>query len=97
MWNYNNFIYILTSKNNTVLYTGVTTNIKQRVYQHKTKKYQGFTNKYNVDKLVYYERFDHIEEAIKREKQIKGWLRKRKEELINSINPKWDDLFENLV
>ena len=97
MWNYNNFIYILTNKNNTVLYTGVTTNIKQRVYQHKTKKYPGFTKKYNIDKLVYYERFDHIEEAIKREKQIKGWLRKRKEELINSINPEWDDLFENLV
>ena len=70
MWNYNNFIYILTNKNNTVLYTGVTTNIKQRVYQHKTKKYPGFTKKYNIDKLVYYERFDHIEEAIKREKQI---------------------------
>lgn len=96
MWNQNNFIYILTNKNNTVLYTGVSSNIKQRIYDHKTKKHPGFTKKYNVDKLVYYERYNRIEEAIKREKQVKGWIRKRKEELINSINPNWEDLSENL-
>lgn len=96
MWNQNNFIYILTNKNNTVLYTGVTSNLKQRIYQHKTKHFSGFTKKYNINKLVYYERFDRIEDAIKREKQVKGWLRKRKEELINSINPNWNDLSENL-
>lgn len=96
MPNYNNFIYILTNKNNTVLYTGVTSNIKQRIYDHKTKKYPGFTKKYNIDKLVYYERFDRIENAILREKKIKGWRRKRKDELINSMNPNWEDLSESL-
>lgn len=81
-------IYILTNKNNTVLYTGVTSNLPARIYEHQTNKYpNSFTAKYNVHKLVCYETFHSIEEAIAREKQIKADSRKKKEELINGINP----------
>jgi len=97
MSKHNYYIYILTNKNNTVLYTGVSSNIEQRIYQHKTKKDPAcFTSKYNVNKLIYFERFDYINAAIKREKQIKGLLRKRKIELINSFNPDWEDLYETI-
>ncbi|MBW8050118.1 MAG: GIY-YIG nuclease family protein [Cytophagales bacterium] len=89
-------VYILTNKNHTVLYTGVTSDLFTRVYEHKEKLYKGFTSKYNVNKLVYYEEFDDIEEAIAREKQIKAGSRKRKIELINSMNPEWNDLYDNL-
>ncbi|MBT3382890.1 MAG: GIY-YIG nuclease family protein [Prolixibacteraceae bacterium] len=86
-------IYILTNRNNTVLYTGVTSNLRKRLYEHKNKVYtSSFTNKYNVSKLVYFEVFSLIEEAIAREKQIKAGSRKKKVELINSINPEWNDL-----
>ena len=85
-------IYILTNQNNTVLYTGVTNNLPRRIYEHKAKLVEGFTKRYNVDKLVYYEVFDQIENAILREKQIKGGSRAKKVALINSINPKWSDL-----
>ena len=94
MWNNNNFIYILTNKNNTVLYIGVTSDLKQRIYQHKTKKYPSFTKKYNIDKLVYFEKYNNIEDAIRREKQLKGWSRKKKDELVTSINPDWKDLYD---
>ena len=77
-----------------VLYTGVTSNLTRRVYQHKKKLVEGFTKRYNLTRLVYYEAGDDIRSAIQREKQIKGWLRKRKIELIESINPNWDDLSE---
>ena len=87
MWGYNFFIYILTNKNNTVLYTGVTKDLRERVYQHKEKLVKGFTQKYNVDKLVYHKRFSHIDEAIAREKQIKAGSRQKKIDLINSLNP----------
>ncbi len=89
----NGFVYILANKNNSVLYTGVTSNLKERLKQHKTKKYpDSFSSRYNTDKLVYYEQFDTIGEAIKREKQIKGGSRKKKIELINNLNPEWVDL-----
>ena len=77
----------MTNKNNSVIYTGVTSNLIKRVYQHKTKTYKGFTFKYNCDKLIYYEEFNDIKQAIDREKQLKSGNRKRKEELINSMNP----------
>ncbi len=86
-------IYILTNQNNTVLCTGVTSNIKIRLYQHRNGTYKkSFTSKYGLNKLVYYEVFLKIEDAIAREKQIKGGSRKKKEDLIFSINPNWYDL-----
>jgi putative endonuclease len=86
-------IYILTNKNNTVLYTGVTNNLKRRIKEHCLKiNSKSFTSRYNLNKLVYYESFFHIGDAIFREKQIKAGSRKKKEQLINSINPGWNDL-----
>ena len=90
------FIYILTNKNNDVLYTGVTNNLKRRIYEHKQKLINGFTKKYNVDELVYYEVFDDIYNAIRREKQIKGGSRKKKLDLINGFNKEWIDLYERI-
>lgn len=87
------YIYILSSKNHNVLYTGITNDLIRRVYEHKNKLCPGFTNKYNVNKLVYFEiLFDPIS-AIEREKQIKGGSRKKKINLIESKNSKWDDLY----
>jgi len=89
------YVYIVANKNNTVLYTGVTSLLKKRITQHKEKEYPGsFTARYNADKLVYYEGFHRIEDAIFREKQIKAGSRKKKELLIKSINPEYKDLFE---
>jgi putative endonuclease len=91
-------VYIMTNENNTVLYTGVTSDLKDRVNKHKIKKRPGsFTARYNLCKLVYYEQLDTIGEAIKREKQIKGGSRKKKIDLINSMNPAWNDLSELVV
>ena len=90
-------VYIMTNRLNTTLYTGVTAELYYRVLEHKEKKYpKSFTAKYNISKLVYYEVFHSIEEAIAREKQIKGGSRKDKEQLINSVNPHWKDLFEEV-
>ncbi len=86
----------MTNKKNTVLYTGVTNNLRRRVVEHKTKMIKGFTNRYNIDKLVYYEVTENIESAILREKQIKGGSRFKKIRLINDMNPTWDDLYEGL-
>ena len=86
-------IYILTNKNNTVLYVGVTNNLTRRIWEHKSKLIEGFTKKYNVDKLVYFESFDNPKDAIKREKQLKAGSKKKKVELINKINPEWKDLY----
>ncbi len=85
----------MTNKNNTVIYTGVTSDIFKRVYQHKTKFYKGFSARYNCDKLVYFEEFNSFKLAIAREKQLKAGNRKRKEDLINSMNPEWNDLSED--
>ena len=87
-------VYILSNKNNTTLYIGVTSNLLKRLHEHKTKLYKGFTSKYNCDKLVYFEEFQSMNEAIKREKQLKSGNRKKKEELINNENPEWNDLSE---
>lgn len=86
------YVYIITNKTNRVLYTGVTNDLKRRVYEHKRKLVKGFTSKYNVSKLVYYDVCEDIENAILREKQIKGWLRKKKVALIESMNREWSDL-----
>ena len=85
------FVYILTSRSGT-LYTGMTNNLQRRVYQHKNKLIEGFTKKYNVTRLVYFEIFGDVRDAIAREKQIKGWVRRKKIELIESSNLKWQDL-----
>ena len=87
------FVYILTNNNNSVLYTGVTSDLKERVNQHKSKKHvNSFSSRYSIRKLVYYERLETIGEAIKREKQIKSGSRNKKIDLINLINPEWKDL-----
>ena len=90
------YVYLLTNKNNNVLYTGVTTDLIRRIYKHKAKLVKGFTQKYNVDRLVYYEAYTNIVDAIRREKQLKGWTRKRKDALINTLNSQWDDLYQSL-
>src|SRR5690606_34883499 len=92
------FMYILTNKSNTTLYVGVTSDIVYRMNQHKVKQYpKSFTARYNLDKLVYYEVFQMIGDAIGREKQLKAGSRAKKIALIESINPEWKDLFENVV
>ena len=88
------YVYIITNKNNTTLYVGVTSDIYTRIYQHKNKIYpNSFSAIYNLNKLVYYEFLPRIEEAIAREKYIKGKKRVFKDELINSVNPGWEDLW----
>ena len=84
----------MSNKNNTVIYIGVTSDLVKRVYQHKTKFYKGFTARYNCNKLVFYEEFISVEQAISREKQLKSGNRKRKESLITNMNPNWYDLAE---
>ena len=90
-------IYITSNKNNTVLYTGVTNNLSRRIYEHKNKLISGFTAKYNVDKLVHFEVFDDINEAIKREKQIKGGSRQKKISLVMKGNPEFRDLYKEII
>lgn len=89
------YTYILTNKNQTVLYTGVTNDLVRRCFEHKNKLVKGFTEKYNVDKLIYFEVFDFVDFAIKREKQLKGYSRIKKIDLINKMNPEWKDLYNN--
>ena len=84
----------MTNKYNTVLYTGVTKDLQRRVDEHKSKLIAGFTKKYNITKLVYYEIYEDITDAIAREKQIKAGSRQKKIDLVNSINPEWKDLYE---
>jgi len=91
------YVYILTNKSNKVLYVGITNNLSRRIYEHKHKLVEGFTKKYNVNKLVYYEIFEDAYSAISREKQLKGWLRKKKVELINAFNPIWQDLYKEII
>ena len=86
------YVYLLTNKHNTVLYTGVTNDLRRRTYEHKNRWIEGFTKRYNIDKLVYFESTTDIREAIQREKQIKVWTRKKKDDLIATMNPEWNEL-----
>ena len=88
------YVYILTNYTNKVLYTGMTNDLRRRVYEHKSGINKGFSFKYKTHKLVYYEQYNHPQEAIAREKQIKGWLRVKKIALIEGMNPDWKDLSE---
>ena len=90
--NKNYYVYIMTNCKNTVLYIGVTNNLERRVYEHKNKLVEGFSKRYNLNKLVYFECSQDIVIAIEREKQLKGWLRSKKISLIKSVNPNWNDL-----
>ena len=96
MGNRHYYTYIMTNRRSTVLYTGVTDDLKRRVWQHREKLIEGFTKRYNVTKLVYYEVFDDVRAAIAREKQLKGGLRQKKIDLINSMNSSWCDLYDDL-
>jgi putative endonuclease len=91
------YVYMLASKRNGTLYTGVTNDLIRRVYEHKNKLIKGFTKKYNVHQLVYYEVASDIESAINREKQLKNWRRKWKLALIEKANPTWEDLYNHLA
>lgn len=89
------YVYIMANKGNTVVYTGVTNNLERRVYEHKNGLLEGFTKKYNVHKLVYFEQYSEPKVAISREKQIKGFSRAKKNHLIEKDNPYWIDLTED--
>jgi len=89
------YIYIISNWNHKVIYVGVTNNLERRLYEHKNKLVDGFSKKYNLSKLVYFESTTDIASAIKREKEIKKWRREKKDKLIESINPNWQDLLEN--
>jgi putative endonuclease len=91
------YVYILASKKNGTLYIGVTNNIIRRVYEHKNDEVEGFTKKYEVHKLVYYEQTENIESALNREKQLKKWNREWKINLIQKENPNWKDLYNELI
>jgi len=90
------YVYILTNKSNKVLYTGITNNLLRRMEEHRQKQIKGFSSKYNTTKLVYFEETNNVESALEYEKKIKGWLRKKKIDLINQHNPNWNDLYEIL-
>ena len=91
------YVYMLTNKSGNVIYTGFTNNLKRRLYEHQNKLADGFTKKYNVSKLVYYEVTNDVDSAIAREKQIKGWTRAKKNALVESMNPQWCDLTETVM
>jgi putative endonuclease len=86
------YVYLITNWNNKVMYVGVTNNLERRIYEHKKKLVKGFTKKYNVNKLVYFEETQDVTTAINREKEIKKWRREKKNQLVNRINPTWQDL-----
>ncbi len=88
------YVYILTNKSNRVMYIGVTNNLERRLYEHKQELVEGFTKRYHVHKLVYYEQTSDIRSAIQREKELKGWLRAKKNALVETMNPTWRDLSE---
>ena len=91
------YLYILTNKTNNLLYIGVSGNIKARLFQHRKHLVEGFTDKYNITKVVYIEKFDVMINAIEREKQLKGWTRQKIIELIKTFNPNFKDLYEDIM
>ncbi len=91
------YVYILTNWNNKVMYVGITNNLARRVYEHKHKMVNGFTKKYNLNKLVYYERTSDVFAAISREKEIKKWRREKKDRLVIALNPEWKDLSDEVI
>jgi putative endonuclease len=88
----NYYVYFITSSNNKALYIGVTSNLERRIFEHRNKIIPGFTAKYNIYKLVYYETYNQIDDALRREKQLKGWKRIKKNQLVEKENPEWFDL-----
>ncbi len=96
MHNNKYYIYILTKERNSTFYVGITSNLQKRIWEHKNELADGFTKKYNVKNLVYYEIFDNPEAAIKREKRLKKWSRAWKMKIIEEINPDWNDLYEDI-
>jgi putative endonuclease len=90
------YVYILTTQDNTVLYTGVTNDLIRRVYEHKNNLVSGFTKRYCVHKLVYFEMVEDVMSAIEREKQVKSWVRNKKISLVNASNPDWHDLYDEI-
>jgi putative endonuclease len=93
----NYYVYILTTRNNKLLYIWITNNLIRRIYEHKEKLVEWFTSKYNINKLVYYEETNDVNSAINREKELKWWLRIKKDELINEMNPDWLDLYDEII
>ena len=91
------YVYILTNNFNTIMYIGVTNDLRRRLYEHKTEQIEGFTKKYHIHKLVYFEEYSNIDDAIEREKQLKRWVRRKKNVLVETQNPNWDDLGEYFV
>lgn len=91
------YVYMMTNKHHTVLYTGMTGYVAERGWQHKKKLIDGFTKKYNATKMVYFETYRDVQKAIKREQQIKGWRREKKEALIDEVNPEWNDVYEQAM
>jgi len=90
------YVYLLTNGNNKVMYVGMTNDLARRIYEHKTKAVKGFTEKYNVNRLVYFEETPDVHAAIAREKEIKKWRREKKNALVTQTNPEWHDLSEDL-
>ncbi len=93
----NYYVYILTNEHGNVMYIGVTNNLERRLFEHKNELVDGFTKRYHVHKLVYFEQTGDVNAAIAREKQLKGWTRSRKNELVETTNPEWADLFDTLL
>lgn len=96
MKHHNYFVYIISNWNNNVIYVGMTNSLARRIYEHKNKLIDGFSKKYNLTKLVYFEHTHDVNAAIKREKEIKKWRREKKNNLIETLNPSWNDLSEDL-
>ena len=90
------YVYILADQNNRTLYIGVTDNLSRRLYEHRSKQIDGFTKKYHICKLVYFEEYSEVEEAIAREKQLKRWTRRKKDMIIMTQNPYWEDFGEEI-
>ena len=91
------YVYIIANKHHTVFYTGMTNDLVRRIHEHRTKVIKGFTYRYNIYKLLYYEEYDSPTDAIQREKQIKKYRREKKKALIDGLNPEWQDLYEDFV